>query len=76
MYREIARHSARLNALRAARCADGSRPIPTNFPEMDFFYTLNRPSDFENRKGGLLFYVLNRFTTAHSQLIAAAASPG
>ena len=30
------------NALRAARCADGSRPIPTNLPVTDFFYKLGR----------------------------------
>ena len=35
---KTARHSARFYALRAARCADGSRPIPTNIPETDFFY--------------------------------------
>ncbi|MEE1511450.1 MAG: hypothetical protein UGA93_01665, partial [Gemmiger formicilis] len=33
---KTARHSARFYALRAARCADGSRPIPTNIPEIDF----------------------------------------
>ena len=32
LYRETARHSARFYALRAARCADGSRPIPTLLP--------------------------------------------
>jgi len=33
---KTARHSARFYALRAARCADGSRPIPTTIPETDF----------------------------------------
>ena len=40
---KTARHSARFYALRAARCADGSRPIPTNIPETDFFYKLVCP---------------------------------
>ena len=35
---KIARHSARFYALRAARCADGSRLIPTNLPVTGFFY--------------------------------------
>ena len=42
---KTARHSARFYALRAARCADGSRPIPTNIPETDFFYKLRAVND-------------------------------
>ena len=37
MHREIARHSARFYALRAASGADGSRPIPTLLPEKGLF---------------------------------------
>ena len=33
---KTARHSARFYALRAAICADGSRPIPTNLSETTF----------------------------------------
>ena len=33
IYREVARHSARFYALRAASGSDGSRPIPTLLPE-------------------------------------------
>ena len=45
MYREITRHSARLNALRAASGADGSRPIPTLLPEKGLFYKLKNCGD-------------------------------
>ena len=37
---KAARRSARFYALRAAICADGSRPIPTNIPVTGFFYKL------------------------------------
>ena len=37
MYREMARHSARFYALRAASGADGSRPIPTLLPGKGLF---------------------------------------
>ena len=37
IYREVARHSARFYALRAASGSDGSRPIPTLLPEKGIF---------------------------------------
>jgi hypothetical protein len=40
---KTAHHSARFYALCAAKCADGSRPIPTNIPETGFFDTLHPP---------------------------------
>ena len=38
---KTARHSARFYALRAAKCADGSRPIPTNLPATGYFHKSN-----------------------------------
>lgn len=57
IYRETARHTARFYALRAARCADGSRPIPTNIPETDFIYKLtfsHREKAFSANQNGSL----------------------
>ena len=45
MYREITRHSARFNALRAASGADGSRPIPTLLPGKGLFRKLMNYGD-------------------------------
>ena len=50
MYREIARHSARFYALRAASGADGSRPIPTLLPEKGLYSQLCVPRPPQTKK--------------------------
>ena len=67
MHREITRHSARFNALRAASGADGSRPIPTLLPEKGLFHKKCRPKGgipYLNSKGNTAQFPPNGLSTA------------